>query len=170
MMEKKELFSASFEEKKSSWCFLHFLWDLNFSIFSGFEFKNYQVPCSKKTQSKIHTVLTFSYAPPRRHEFYGGRTCNFRRVCHGIEMKLNEHWVFLSMMFTKVSNSTHEDSMEQNNSFWTGFDYLHKLIRRQLCIFLQAAWLFEVTKVKLTLLNQNFLSFVQNFKWMEFVI
>ena len=169
-MEKKELFYVSFEEKKNSSCFFRFLWDLDFRIFSGSEIEHYQVPLSKKTQSRIHTLLTVFHAPPRKHQFYGGRTCKFQRDGHHQEIKLNQHWAFLSMMVTKVSNSTHEESVKQTSSFWKGFAYLHKLFRRQLCIFLQAAWFFEVTKVRLTLLNQNFLSFQQNFRWMAWGI
>jgi hypothetical protein len=53
MLEEKEMFYASLEEKKILKCFHHFLCELNFSIFPGFEFKNYQMPVSRKSQSPM---------------------------------------------------------------------------------------------------------------------
>ena len=63
------------------------------------------------------------------------------------------------MTMNKVSNSLYLNCAKPKSSLQENFAELHKLFRLKACIFLQAVCFFEVKKVELKILIQNFLSF-----------
>lgn len=128
------------------------------------------MPFSQWSHSRNHAVVSFSYAPIRTNKIYGDDQSNIRKADHQLGIKMDEHWPWSSMTMYKLSNSLYSKGMKAKGRLQENFADSHNLFRLEPCIFLQVDLFFEVKKVKLRNLIQNFLSFNKNFKWRNFLI
>ena len=128
------------------------------------------MPFSQWSHARNHAVLSFSHASIRTNKIYGGEQSNIRKADHQLGIKIDEHWPWSTMTMYKLSNSLYSKEMKPKRRLQGNSDNLHNLFRLEPCIFLQADLFFEVNKVKLRNLIQNFLTFNKDFKWRNFLI